>query len=783
MSPADITSLTYLNFELEIGPGEGRAYPVAVLRSPAGEARTVMQFPFDDLVLQNHLQALQIALLKSGGSRRRVPSPEERTVQTFGRALFDALLTDDVRSLYYESQRLAEQKGQGLRVQLRIEAPELAALPWEFLVDPRQEEYVCLQRHTPLVRYLSGPQPPRPLPVTPPLRILGMVADPSDLPRLQVTHEQHRVELALKSLRSRGLVELTWLDGQTGRDLQRAMRGGPWHVFHFIGHGGFDKNSDEGLLILSDEDGTSSPLPATQLGRLLANHRSLRLTLLNACQGAQGSSRDIFASTAATLARRGMPAVIAMQYEITDQAALEFARAFYESLADGLPVDAAVSEGRLAISLAVTHSVEWGTPVLMLRAPDGMLFDLPAALEASHAHEVAEPPVETPEPAPVTGTILTTKQKMALITALLQCEALANRQLREAVVDDLPGAVKQSIRRSDQDRADVNAIVSASLNYPDGLASLIEVVRFFEEDSFGMRAVDEVLVDAGLVSLVPAKTAAPVTEKTSTPATASRAESPPVTVPTSPRRTPTAEVKPAPILRPPATPIAFDWVQIPAGEFLMGSDPRKDKQAYESEKPQHRLTLPTFRITRVPVTVAQFAAFVEATGHKMSGSVDVKNKANHPVVNVSWHDTQAFCRWAGVQLPSEAEWEKAARGADGRIYPWGDSLPDKNRCNFDMNVNDTTPVGQYPAGVSPYGLHDMSGNVWEWTRSSWSDGKKDFAHPYDSSDGREKLGTDAPRVLRGGSWYGPAGHARCAGRRAFDPWVWDGGVGFRLVAP
>ncbi len=709
-------------------------------------------------------------------------------------------------------------------MQLRIEAPELAALPWEFLVDPRQEEYVCLQRHTPLVRYLSGPQPPRPLPVTPPLRILGMVADPTDLPRLQVTREQQRVETALKSLRSRGLVELTWLDGQTWRDLQRAMRGGPWHVFHFIGHGGFDKNSDEGLLILADEDGTSSRLPATQLGRLLANHRSLRLTLLNACEGAQGSSRDIFASTAATLARRGMPAVIAMQYEITDQAALEFARAFYESLADGLPVDAAVSEGRLAISLAVNHSVEWGTPVLMLRAPDGMLFDLPAVLEASHAPEVAKPPAaaastvtldEAPELAFVIEPLLTTRQKMALITALLQCNAMANRQLREAVVDDLPHAVKQSIRRSDQDRADVNAIVTASLNYPDGLVSLIEVVRFFEEDSFGMRAVDEVLVDVGLVTLVPAKTAPTATEKSSTPAAASPAESPTVTVPATPRSTSAAEVKPVPILRPPTTPIAFDWVEIPAGEFVMGSDPQKDKNTRDLEKPQHRLALPTYWVTRVPVTVAQFAGFVQATHHTTqaeeagfgwvwSGSKweqvkgaswraprgpgsSVDQKQNHPVTQVSWHDAMAFCRWAGVQLPSEAEWEKAARGMDGRLYPWGDTPPDKNRCNFGMNVKDTTPVGQYPTGASPYGLFDMSGNVWEWTRSLWGKdaNKPDFVYPYSSNDGREDL--EAPdgvrRVLRGGSWFSSADLVRCAYRAHYVPWLWNDVVGFRLVAP
>ena len=113
---------------------------------------------------------------------------------------------------------------------------------------------------------------------------------------------------------------------------------------------------------------------------MLADHRSLRLVLLNACEGARGSERDIFSSTASILVRRGLPAVLAMQYEITDQAAIEFARAFYEALADGLPVDAAVAEARKAVSLAVTNTVEWGTPVLYMRSPDGVIFDLGKAL-------------------------------------------------------------------------------------------------------------------------------------------------------------------------------------------------------------------------------------------------------------------------------------------------------------------------------------------------------------------------------------------------------------------
>jgi hypothetical protein len=117
-------------------------------------------------------------------------------------------------------------------------------------------------------------------------------------------------------------------------------------------------------------------LSATQLGRLLADHRSLRLAGLNACEGARGSDRDVFSSTAAILVRRGIPAVLAMQYEITDRAAIEFARTFYEALADAMPVDAAVAEARKAISLAVANAVEWGTPVLYMHSPDGVLFRL-----------------------------------------------------------------------------------------------------------------------------------------------------------------------------------------------------------------------------------------------------------------------------------------------------------------------------------------------------------------------------------------------------------------------
>jgi outer membrane protein assembly factor BamD (BamD/ComL family) len=336
-----------------------------------------MHFPYDELALEKRLDRLQIALLRSGGKRRQVLSPEEQAVQSFGRDLFDALLTGEARSCYDVSCREARQRGQGLRFKLRIQSPEMACLPWEFLYDQRKAEYICLSRDTPIVRYLELPQPVEPLTVTPPLRILGMIASPDDLPPLDLDREKQRVELALQSLQASRLVELSWLEDQTWRELQRAMRGGPWHIFHFIGHGSFDNNADEGLVALSDENGLTHRLFATELGRLLSDHHSLRLALLNSCEGGRGSERDIFSSTASILVRRGLPAVLAMQNEITDRAAIEFARSFYEALTDGLPVDAAVSEARKAISLAVPNSVEWGTPVLYMRAPQGIIFQVP----------------------------------------------------------------------------------------------------------------------------------------------------------------------------------------------------------------------------------------------------------------------------------------------------------------------------------------------------------------------------------------------------------------------
>lgn len=363
-------NLRLRDFDLEISPAaaDGR-YPVAVLSSPSGQARASMSFPWTADDMDGRLAALEDAVL--GGA-----AGEE--AQLFGSQLFDALLSGEVRTVYDRSRQAAASSGEGLRIRLRVNASDLAAAPWEFLYDARAGEFLALSRLTPIVRYLELPLGEQTLAVKPPLRVLGMVAGPSDAPALDVAREKARLEQAVQPLAAAGKVELVWLDGQTWRSLQAAMQAGPWHIFHFVGHAAFDPRSGEGSLLLAGDDGRAATISASQLAGLLSDHHTLRLAVLNACEGAKGSEQSRFSSIAAGLVRRGLPAVLAMQYEISDRAAIEFTASFYSALAAGLPIDAATSEARKAIDLALAGSLEWGTPLLIMRTPDGVLWEVQA---------------------------------------------------------------------------------------------------------------------------------------------------------------------------------------------------------------------------------------------------------------------------------------------------------------------------------------------------------------------------------------------------------------------
>lgn len=201
---------------------------------------------------------------------------------------------------------------------------------------------------------------------------------------------------------------------------------------------------------------------------------------------------------------------------------------------------------------------------------------------------------------------------------------------------------------------------------------------------------------------------------------------------------------------------------IPEGEFIAGGD------GFDEGKGAFSLRLPAFYMAVYPVTNRQYKQFTDETGYKppvgdvWEGNSFPDEKADHPVVYVNWDDASAYCKWAGLRLPTELEWEKSARGIDGREFPWGNKWDDNLCRNYYNKGNETTcPVGEYPEGRSPWGLYNMSGNVWEWC-AEWYD--EDAYNRYKKSD------LTVPekgiyRVIRGGSWYCSSRDTfRCAGR-------------------
>jgi formylglycine-generating enzyme required for sulfatase activity/tRNA A-37 threonylcarbamoyl transferase component Bud32 len=240
-------------------------------------------------------------------------------------------------------------------------------------------------------------------------------------------------------------------------------------------------------------------------------------------------------------------------------------------------------------------------------------------------------------------------------------------------------------------------------------------------------------------------------------------------------------------------------IYVPAGDFEMGST-----NGESDEEPVHTVYLDTFWIDRTEVTNSMFQAFVDATGYKtdaekdgasyviMDGSwedtagVDwqhpqgsgssLSGLGNHPVVHVSWNDASAYCEWAGKRLPSEPEWEKAARGTDGRTYPWGESI-NSSLANYKMDVGGTAEVGSYPDGTSPYGALDLAGNVWEWAQDWY--GENYYSSSPDSNPSGPSSGDY--RVLRGGSWSADEDRARSAERSTLVPNVTSSDSGFRCA--
>ena len=218
------------------------------------------------------------------------------------------------------------------------------------------------------------------------------------------------------------------------------------------------------------------------------------------------------------------------------------------------------------------------------------------------------------------------------------------------------------------------------------------------------------------------------------------------------------------------------YVYVPGGEFTMGAE--EATAVSDQEQPAHAVTVAGFWMQQTEVTNAQYGRCVAdgACTPPQEEGWDAPALAEHPVSHVDWEQANAYARWAGGRLPTEAEWERACRGDDERLYPWGDEAPTAELANFGNNVGETLPVGSLPAGASPYGLLDLSGNVWEWTSSL------EQPYPYVADDGREDANAEGKRIARGGSFYYTQYQLRCPARSGFAPTTANPNFGLRVVS-
>lgn len=380
----------YDDFVLQIEPGPGGGFEARVLQSPAGEGRAPMRLDLEGVALEDLVGDLTRRTRKhrdAGPVTREIVRRHETKrsdPRDIGAALFRGTFSGQVGSLFDRSLGgLAAAQDRGLRIKLKLQGDDprlagLAALPWELLRRSETEDYLSLDRRTSLVRYLDVPRPRTLIPLPPVLRILVAVAEPENLEPLELGEELRRLKAAWKKQKR---VEVDVLERTSLARLREALSEKPYHVIHFMGHGGFDRETGEGALYFESKQGQAVPVTGLALAAKLQDHTSLGLVFLNACntgRAAASGEGPPFAGVASALVFGGLPAVLAMQFPISDRAAIRFGQAFYRHLAVGTSVDEAVIEGRQAIHSADPTHVEWATPVLFLRTADGNVFSRPS---------------------------------------------------------------------------------------------------------------------------------------------------------------------------------------------------------------------------------------------------------------------------------------------------------------------------------------------------------------------------------------------------------------------
>jgi len=286
--------------------------------------------------------------------------------QELGSALFDAMFAGAaLQRLDAALDTLGDAHRDGLRLRLDLTgAPELASLPWEYLYHKIRNFFLALSPDLTVVRYVQMPEPIRRLRVDPPLRVLAMACSPINLEPLDVAQERSRLHQSLERLIAAKMVEVDWVQENSLAAVIDALNARDYHIFHFMGHGALMRDGDGqmGCLILEDAERKATPVSAARLGQ--AFRRSVRLALINACEGAVGDVQSPSSGVATSLLEQGVPAVVAMQFLISDTIAVQFASEFYSAVASGLPVDAAVTSARRNVWARFDNNAEWATPVL-----------------------------------------------------------------------------------------------------------------------------------------------------------------------------------------------------------------------------------------------------------------------------------------------------------------------------------------------------------------------------------------------------------------------------------
>jgi hypothetical protein len=355
----------YANFDIRIDMKQENGYPVYAEASYGNKSygetgRKTLQLLPSDHDFQDQMDYLRDLIAK------------EPDAIELGKTLYKFLFPPDVWNLF--TRTLAQVRAEGLsgvRVRLRLntDSPELSQIPWEYCRDDRN--FLALNESTPMVRYISTD---RPVPGTTPdkVKILLVMASPEDLDQLDVTAEESRIRNALAKLIDEGRVELQVMSNATPRELRRTFRRYDPHILHFIGHGTLKPNG-EGALVLENDERQSHLVDADDM-QVLLQGSSVKLCVLSACQTAATDASDAIMGVAPKLVWTGVPAVIAMQFVVPDKTAISFMHDFYEFLADGRPLDSAVTEARIGVYFDNDDKVFWGIPVLFMRAPDGVIW-------------------------------------------------------------------------------------------------------------------------------------------------------------------------------------------------------------------------------------------------------------------------------------------------------------------------------------------------------------------------------------------------------------------------